>query len=168
LWTSGWEEAAILVLDGRGEHQASTIAHGTPEGIRPLREWGIGQSLGNFYGLAAEWVGMDFWDAGKLMGLAAYGVASESIPITLTPDGYEFAGSERVHHLIDEHFHQQTHVLRRLFGDVYPFTPGDRAEIMAYAGFAAAVREALERVVFHLTRIALDLCAPDRLGWDVR
>jgi carbamoyltransferase len=86
FWTSGFEEAAILVIDGYGETEATTIAAGTATGMRILKTWDVTQSLGNFYEEATRWAGFSAWDAGKFMGLAAYGTAKQALPRRRPPD----------------------------------------------------------------------------------
>jgi carbamoyltransferase len=71
---SGFEEAAVLVVDGSGDGISATIAHGTPYGLKAMRQWPFSQSLGWFYETVAEHLGLGDWtSSGKLMGLAGYG-----------------------------------------------------------------------------------------------
>ncbi len=166
FWTSGFAEAAILVLDGRGELAATALAHGTARGIELLDERGLEDSLGTFYALAAEWCGLSYLGAGKLMGLAAYGRPSEPMPLLATDCGYRFDGlgppdpdpSRRFYHqqrdFLTGHFRRAT----------YPHAPGDGGAAMSYANFAASVQRALEEAVLGLARLArrrtgaADLC----------
>jgi carbamoyltransferase len=71
---SGWEAASVLVVDGTGEQEATTIwscrAGSAPE---LERTWSTAQSLGCAYNAASEWLGFSMHQAGKTMGLAAYG-----------------------------------------------------------------------------------------------
>jgi carbamoyltransferase len=164
LWTSGTERAAILVIDGRGETQATTIAAGTPAGITILREWDIVQSIGHFYGFAAEWAGLSVWDAGKLMGLAAYGQPTQPVPLTPVPDGYEIAGHPEPDDRVPMHYFQLRSHLRRCFGaENYPYSAGVPEEPMAHADFAASVQRALEDVVFRLADMARKLTSSRHL-----
>jgi carbamoyltransferase len=57
FWTSGFDRAAIVIADGRGETEATTLAIGSASGIEFVKTWDISRSLGNFYGTASEWVG---------------------------------------------------------------------------------------------------------------
>ncbi|MGH2945054.1 MAG: carbamoyltransferase N-terminal domain-containing protein, partial [Solirubrobacteraceae bacterium] len=75
---SGHEAAAVLVVDGTGEQEATTIwscRAGEPPSLR--RTWSTGKSLGCAYDAASEWLGFSMHQAGKTMGLAAYGRAAE-------------------------------------------------------------------------------------------
>lgn len=164
LWTSGHERAAILVLDGRGEAHATTIATGTPDGITVLRQWDTSLSLGHYYGFAAEWAGLSVWDAGKLMGLAAYGQPKQPMPLHTVAGGYDIAGRPSPHERVPYHFFQLRNHLRKRFGaENYPFTAGDRSEPMAHADFAASVQRSLEEVVLHLAALAGELTGADHL-----
>ncbi|WP_234378499.1 carbamoyltransferase [Streptomyces sp. H036] len=71
---SGFEEAAVLVVDGSGDGVSATLAHGTAGGLKVLRQFPFSQSLGWFYETVAEHLGLGDWtSSGKLMGLAGYG-----------------------------------------------------------------------------------------------
>jgi carbamoyltransferase len=71
---SGFDEAAVLVVDGSGDGISTTLAHGTTSGLRVLRQFSFAQSLGWFYETVAEHLGLGDWTStGKLMGLAGYG-----------------------------------------------------------------------------------------------
>jgi|TARA_Y100000310_G_scaffold311808_1_gene358461 carbamoyltransferase len=71
---SGFERAAILVVDGQGEYCSSSIWAG--EKNKPLsKKWSnnIEDSLGFLYSAACKYIGMRNGDEGKMMGLAPYG-----------------------------------------------------------------------------------------------
>lgn len=42
---SGFDEAAVLVVDGSGDGVSATIAHGTADGLKVLRQFPFSQSL---------------------------------------------------------------------------------------------------------------------------
>ena len=72
--TSGFDEAAVLVVDGRGSHEATTLWHAKGETIRLLEEYQYPNSLGLFYAGITEMLGFQpLSDEWKVMGLAAYG-----------------------------------------------------------------------------------------------
>lgn len=148
LWTSGFERAAVLVIDGRGEDQSTSTALGAGAEIAIREQWDTSRSLGNYYGIAAEWAGMTYWDAGKLMGLAPYGTASQPAPLRPAADGYDIAGMGSPAARAGDHYQQLRRELRRYFErHFYPFGPGDVREPMAHAHFAASVQHSLEQVV---------------------
>ncbi len=83
---SGFEEAAVLVVDGSGDGISATLAHGTADGLKLLRQFPFSQSLGWFYETVAEHLGLGDWtSSGKLMGLAGYGRADRYALDFLTP-----------------------------------------------------------------------------------
>jgi carbamoyltransferase len=154
FWVSGFERAAIIIIDGNGETQATSIGIGTPDGLHMLAKLDITQSLGYFYAEASAWAGLSYWDAGKLMGLACYGQANQHMPITITPTGYRFPGARPVSQDVSSQILQQRSFLRQYFRHTnYPFCAGDKREIMAYANFAASAQHALEEAVLQLLRV---------------
>ncbi len=71
---SGFDEAAVLVLDGRGAWEATSIWHGKNGRLEPVLTLPWPNSLGLFYAGFTEYLGFvpnsDEW---KVMGLAPYG-----------------------------------------------------------------------------------------------
>lgn len=62
------------MVDGSGDGVSATLAHGTADGLKVLRQFPFSQSLGWFYETVAEHLGLGIWtSSGKLMGLAGYG-----------------------------------------------------------------------------------------------
>lgn len=87
---SGMEEAAILVIDGRGERVATSIYWGEDNRIRLLREFDITNSLGFFYLAVTRFIGFGGWGEGKTMGYAPYGTPCYDFDyIKPIADGYE-------------------------------------------------------------------------------
>ncbi|WP_244170127.1 carbamoyltransferase family protein [Amycolatopsis tolypomycina] len=83
---SGFDEAAVLVVDGSGDGISTTLAHGTTSGLKILRQRPFSQSLGWFYETVAEHLGLGNWtSSGKLMGLAGYGNPDRYTLDFLTP-----------------------------------------------------------------------------------
>jgi carbamoyltransferase len=155
FYTSGMTEAAILVVDGRGEAVATTLAVGGPHGIEVIRTWGTHLSLGHLYGWAAEWAGLTIWGTGKLMGLAAYGKACQPVPLAVSESGYSIADAPPGNSAVRHHFMQLRSRLRNSFrtGN-YPFGPGDPTDVMAYADFAASIQGRLDDVLLALAELA--------------
>ena len=74
FYTSGFDEAAVLVVDGMGETESSTLWHGRGLGLERLETIDFPNSLGEFYAAFTEYCGFKtYQQEGKLMGLAAYG-----------------------------------------------------------------------------------------------
>jgi len=74
FYPSPFEEAAILTVDGVGEHATLTIGHGKGRDIELLREIRYPHSLGLLYSAITQYCGFKV-NSGeyKLMGLAPYG-----------------------------------------------------------------------------------------------
>jgi carbamoyltransferase len=155
FYTSGKSRAAILVVDGRGESVATTLANGGPSGIEVVKTWGTHLSLGHLYGWAAEWAGLTMWGTGKLMGLAAYGRACQPIPLNVAADGYLITDAPAAGTSVPHHFVQLRSRLRNSFRTTnYPFGPGQPSDVMAYADFAASIQAGLESVLLALAKLA--------------
>ena len=84
FYASGWDEAAVLVNDGNGEDESISI-YEARFGEAPIRRevWPRSHSLGYLYDAACRAIGLNFLEAGKTMGLAAYGRARELEPAEL-------------------------------------------------------------------------------------
>ena len=163
FYTSGLKEAAILVVDGKGETVATTIAVGGPAGIDVVRTWGAHLSLGHLYASAAEWAGLSKWGAGKLMGLAPYGMPGQPVPLSASEDGYAIAGAPPPDSPVASQLEQLGRRMHESFrARNYPFCSGEPADAMAYANFAASIQCALEEAILRLATIAREECGhPD-------
>ena len=93
FFPSPFDDAAILTIDGVGEWETATIAHGSGSDIRMLKSIHFPHSLGLLYSAFTHFCGFDVnADEYKLMGLAPYGTPcfAEAIRehlIHLEPDG---------------------------------------------------------------------------------
>src|SRR5713226_7821832 len=71
---SGFDEAAVVIMDGRGAWEATTIWHGHNGRLDPVLMIPFPDSVGYFYSAFTEFLGFqpnsDEW---KVMGLAPYG-----------------------------------------------------------------------------------------------
>lgn len=73
FYPSGFEEAAILVIDGIAENASTTFAAGDGPVIRWLRDVHYPDSLGFLWEKLAQYLGFSEYDAAKVMGMAAWG-----------------------------------------------------------------------------------------------
>ncbi|AJP00813.1 carbamoyltransferase [Streptomyces cyaneogriseus subsp. noncyanogenus] len=95
FYASPFSKAGVLVVDGHGENESTTIWT-FEDGAEPRREraWPRTSSLGYAYDAASTWLGFSFLNAGKTMGLAAYGraagLAVESL-VDLDADDFRLA-----------------------------------------------------------------------------
>jgi carbamoyltransferase len=76
FYASGYPEAAVVVTDGYGDDESTSIYHAR-HGRQLVRKdrWPIPMSVGHMYNAVSEFIGLKWLEAGKTMGLAAYGRA---------------------------------------------------------------------------------------------
>ena len=72
-YPSGFDPAAILIIDGIGEAACSTLARGDGTRIKPIDSFSYPNSLGFLWEETSSHLGFSHYDASKVMGLAAYG-----------------------------------------------------------------------------------------------
>lgn len=92
FYASGFDKAGVIVLDGNGELESGTIFKASfhNASLVPVARLDHGQSLGWLYDAACRTVGMSHLDAGKLMGLSAYGRAQRLEPVSLFESASQF------------------------------------------------------------------------------
>ncbi|NEO28870.1 MAG: SUMF1/EgtB/PvdO family nonheme iron enzyme [Symploca sp. SIO3C6] len=78
FFCSEFDEALIVVFDGNGDYECTSIWTGTSNGIKKLASIDLPHSLGWFYSTMSNFLGF-YQGAGepKVMGLAAYGENTE-------------------------------------------------------------------------------------------
>lgn len=75
---SGFESAAVVVIDGSGERESSSIFLAEGHQIVRVDDQPIGRSLGYLFQACALWLGLGEFGEGKAMGLASYGNPADS------------------------------------------------------------------------------------------
>ncbi|HET7259337.1 MAG TPA: carbamoyltransferase [Candidatus Acidoferrum sp.] len=84
---SGFDEAAVIVMDGRGAWEATSIWHGRNGRLEHLLTIPFPDSIGYFYSEFTEYLGFqrnsDEW---KVMGLAPYGKAGVDLRAFIEPE----------------------------------------------------------------------------------
>src|SRR5262245_44444375 len=88
---SGFDEAAVLVIDGRGAYQATSLYHARGNALELVRTIPYPNSIGLLYESFTDWLGFERHnDEWKVMGLAAYGEPSIGMQdyVRVTADGY--------------------------------------------------------------------------------
>lgn len=84
---SGFADAAILCMDGKGEATAISLWHGKDGVLHEIGRQGIFDSLGYLYGSFTDFLGFRMNDGEyKVMGMAAYGRASHSFDDVIVVD----------------------------------------------------------------------------------
>lgn len=159
---SGFDEAAVLVVDSLGETQTTTIAHGrTPIPGRPvlrtLHAVDDPASLGYVYGAVTMHLGWRRGDEeGTVMALAALGDPARFRPlfehaVRTTRDGFAVA---------PELFPPRTlrrsaaRVTPRFVAETCPPRRPDEPIEQVHRDLAAALQERTEAVLLHLARMA--------------
>jgi carbamoyltransferase len=165
-YCSGFDESAILVFDGHGEENTTTIFRGEGTRIERLKEINIPHSLGWFYSAFTEFLG---WNPNegevKLMGLAPFGARDPDVEalvrdvLRITDDGYRvdadylFYGPRSYGKFFSDAVVERLGPPR---GRHEPLTDRHRA-------IARAVQDRLEEVGVHLASMALRVAGSRRL-----
>jgi carbamoyltransferase len=154
FWVSGFDEAAILIVDNRGENSSTTLAHGTSTGIKILEEYGVPVSLGLYYRTAAQYAGLcgKYREVGKFMGLAAYGQPNQIVPLRCGENGPFLDGIDDLPALrgIEIPPYRTKQLMEYFTRNCFPFSEGTGEEVMAYSNFAASVQLSLEKTLLAL------------------
>lgn len=81
---SGFDEAILVTMDGKGEYDATVVWKGNETGLERIRTFEYPNSLGLFFGSVTSFLGYrPFNGEGKVMGLAPYGSENPEIESTL-------------------------------------------------------------------------------------
>ncbi len=156
---SGFDEAAVIIIDGSGEHVCTSIWHAKDNNYTLKKNIDIPHSLGWFYAGMTDYLGfIPYRDEGKVMGLAPYGrkvpELEEKIAkvIEITPNGYKLDPSYFLlgTHEAGKHFSDK---LVSLLGPprYYGEPLDDRIKNIAYV-----VQDTLEKAVLNIVRYATD------------
>jgi carbamoyltransferase len=149
---SGFDEALVLVMDGRGATQSTTLYHARGDRMKPVRTIAYPNSLGSFYEAFTDLLGFernnDEW---KVMGLAAYGEPSHDLSnvLRVTQDAYRL--DARL--VCGSWFNDLSRMIARFGGRRDPerlITDDDR-------NLAASVQRAVEEAVFRLVETGVRL-----------
>jgi carbamoyltransferase len=100
---SGWEEAALLSVDGFGDFVSTMLGHGRGSRLEVLGQVEFPHSLGILYTATTQFLGFPHYgDEGKVMGLAACGEPTfrEAFRelLTFTADGFRLGLDHFLHH----------------------------------------------------------------------
>jgi carbamoyltransferase len=147
---SGFDESAIVIMDGRGAWEATSIWHGRNGRIDHVLTIPFPDSIGGFYSAFTEYLGFvpnsDEW---KVMGLAPYGQPGMNLDAFLDPEAEPY----RVH-------------AKRLNGGMTGLSSGISAVLGApraaeseiddrHKNIAYAVQDYCERAMISVVRMAL-------------
>lgn len=148
---SGFENAAVLVIDNRGEDASTSLGVARNGKIEFFRKISIENSLGLFYNSACRYAGLygKHREVGKFMGLAAYGKANIEMPIKPSREGNIYYSLESIE---SSSIYDSINIRKMQLEDFFknrcfPYESGNHEEIMSYSNFAASAQNALENVI---------------------
>ena len=149
-FTSAFEHAAVLTVDGQGEDESGSMGEWRGTQYRHIRSIHSPDSIGIIYGLMTDFLGMRAaWDEYKVMGMASYGDPERFAPqfqrlVELLPDGRYRTDRTA---MVFEPGYCNT-MLSTVFG-LPPRLPGE-AFAPIHFDLAAGLQRMTESVVFHL------------------
>ena len=159
LYTSPFQEAAVLVVDGVGERASTTLWDGPMTGLSEVASVDFPHSLGLLYAAITAWLGFAVNDGEyKVMGLAAFGrpTMREEIDsmLLLSPDGGYRLDLEPFAAFTDPDRAYGPSLVERLGAPRPPSLPWDLASPRdrRYADVAASLQQALEEALLALCR----------------
>lgn len=167
---SPFPEAAVLVVDGVGEAQATTLWHGRDRDLQLLASVDFPHSLGLLYAGLTAYLGFAVNEGEyKVMGLAAWGRPKFRAEFTkivrLAPDGSYELDLACFAHMSDADLGFGP-ALERLLGPRRPpgkpWDLGDPADLR-HADIAATLQQVLEEALLGLARRARTLTGSDHL-----
>lgn len=161
-FTSGFDEACILVADGQSEDASTTIYWAQGNAITEVRRFGIEDSLGFFYAALTRYAGFAPGGAGKVMGLSAFGNVTYDFPeITLERAGYTISMPGKTK---DDRMIGWLNRFESVFGVARSTSGAGPGRQISYGSLgqhihdaAASGQAALERAWLHITQLALAL-----------
>src|SRR6202048_564670 len=145
---SGFDEATVVVIDGRGAWEATSIWHGKGTELRPLEMIRWPNSIGLFYAQFTGWLGFErFQDEWKVMGLAPYGGPGVDLGGFISVSDGHYSVNARL--LLDD--------LSRIEKALGPARKADEPLSDRHRDVAWAVQDACERAELAVIRRAVSL-----------
>ena len=165
-YASGFDSAAVLVMDGSGEQHTTSIYSAQGLQLKLVRQWQIPDSLGWYYAAMTGFLGFKpYEEDGFLMGLAPYGKPSSELQECMA----EVVNVERQNYtinpaftLLGKHNHHpyfSDRLVELLGPPRSPHEPiSDRHKDIAFAA-----QQQLEQVGLMLAKQALELTGEKKL-----
>lgn len=154
FYPSGFDEALVLVMDGVGEWNTTTVYHGKNNKLKVLKKINFPHSLGLLYSAFTYYCGFKV-NSGeyKLMGLAPYGkpIYADLIKkelIDLKEDGSFRLNMKYFDYCVDERM-TNTH-FDKLFGNNYRKPEAELKQI--HMDLAASIQSVLEEVIIKICK----------------
>jgi carbamoyltransferase len=147
---SGFDDAAVLVLDGRGAWEASSLWHGRDGRLEHVWTIPWPNSLGLFYAQFTQYLGFQpYSDEWKVMGLAPYGEPGINLRDFIIPDDNPYKVSTRL--LLDDKPSPLAGITARLG----PQREAESKIDPKHKNVAFAVQDACEEAMMTLARAAV-------------
>lgn len=172
FYSSPYQDAAILTIDGVGEWATASICHGTGKDIKILKELRFPHSLGLLYSSFTYFLGFKV-NSGeyKLMGLAPYGVSgSQDIKryieiikehlIDIKEDGSVWLNQEYFNYATGLRMVHEDK-WEKLFG--FPYRKPEAELEQHHCNLGLAIQEITEEIVIKLAQEAKRLTKSDYL-----
>jgi len=159
FYFSGYERAAVLVVDGWGEKESTSWYLGEQQTLTLLGSIPDHESLGVFYSAMTKALGFDFLNDGKTMGLAPYGEIKYKFPRIITDAniGYRILGSEKHKYWDQQGFWYKVLAEQRVNGNIFigKKLSDDRKDSIYSWNFhlAASVQHVLEECYVNLAKM---------------
>jgi len=158
FYTSPFERAVVLTIDGVGERETAVVHLGEGNNLKKIRSIRFPDSLGLFYSIFTDYLGFEVNEGEyKVMGLAPYGrptyVKQILGPVLrLSNDGSFSLNSSYIDFLGDDH-HYARALAEHL--DVPPRRSSDPM-LQQHMDLAASVQEVLELALLNMVRPLID------------
>ena len=148
---SGFDDSAVLVLDGRGAWEATSLWHGRDGRLEHVWTIPWPNSLGLFYAMFTQYLGFQpYSDEWKVMGLAPYGEPQMNLREFIIPDDNPYRVDARL--LIGKDSMPTAGIEQRLGPKRAP-----ESEIEArHKNLAFAVQNSCEQAMLTLARMAVE------------
>jgi carbamoyltransferase len=148
---SGFRDAAVLVLDGRGSWEATSLWRGIDGKLEHVWTIPWPNSLGLFYAQFTQYLGfVPYSDEWKVMGLAPYGEPGVNVREFIVSDDNPYRVSARL--LIGHDSAPSAGIEARLG----PKRPSESNIDVRHKNLAFAVQDACEQAMLTLTRVAVE------------
>jgi len=165
FFVSRFDDAAVLVIDGIGEFETTTMYKGRGNKLEKLELIEFPHSLGFLWEKMCKYLGFTEYDACKVMGLASYGDAAAYRQaferfVQIENDGH-FTIDDRITQFRNDSFEN----LESLFGLDKRTEPVKDVTSMTqkYADVAAALQNITEEIVIKLARTAKEKTGSKKL-----
>lgn len=166
FYPSGFESAAVLVVDGVGEWATTSIWKGSGAKLEPIWQQNFPHSLGLFYSAFTQYCGFRV-NSGeyKLMGLAPFGEAARfetliTENLIKVSESGEFSLNMK-YFAFDSSMSTISPLFEELFGQ--PSRVPETALTLHYMDVAAAAQKVFEKVMLKLARKALVMTGEQNL-----